>query len=366
MVSFEPSDEQKLIRDTVAAFAREQVRPQARPSDESGEIPSALVQQGWELGLTQALVPEEFGGTGEAHSAVTSVLLIEELAWADLSIACHLLAPRLVVIPVVEAGTEAQRRAVLPQYATTNFTAGTAAVVEPRWDFDLASLAVTALPRNGNFVLQGRKCFVPLAAEAKHILVFAQLGDSGEVGAFLVERGTPGLRVAEREKNMGLKGLATYEVEFDRCTVPADQRLGGREGCDVNRLLNLQRVALAAAAVGVARASFEYARDYAKERKAFGVYIAQKQAIAFMLAEMAIEIDAARLLTWEAAWKLDRGEDATREAVLAKQYAANMALTVADRGVQILGGHGYIRDHLVELFLRNARGFATVEGLLTA
>ncbi len=366
MVSFEPSDEQKLIRDTVAAFAREQVRPQARPSDESGEIPSALVQQGWELGLTQALVPEEFGGTGEAHSAITSVLLIEELAWADLSIACHLLAPRLVVIPVVEAGTEAQRRAILPRYATTNFTAGTAAVVEPRWDFDLASLAVKALPRNGSFVLQGRKCFVPLAAEAEHILVFAQLGDSGEVGAFLVERGTPGLRVVEREKNMGLKGLATYEVEFDQCTVPADQRLGGPEGCDVNRLLNLQRVALAAAAVGVARASFEYARDYAKERKAFGVYIAQKQAIAFMLAEMAIEIDAARLLTWEAAWKLDRGEDATREAVLAKQYAANMALMVADRGVQILGGHGYIRDHLVELFLRNARGFATFEGLLTA
>lgn len=366
MVSFEPTDEQQLIRDTVAAFAREQVRPQARPSDESGDIPATLVQQGWELGLTQALIPEEYGGAGEPHSAVTSVLLIEELAWADLSIACHLLAPRLIVVPLVEAGTAEQKRAILPAYAQPTFVAGTAAVVEPVWDFDLDSLQVTATRHNGTYVIDGTKCYVPLAADAEHFLVFGRLANGDDVGAFLVDRGAAGLRVLEREKNMGLKGLATYEVVFERCQVPLDRRLGGPEGCDVNRILNLQRVALAAAAVGVARASFEYARDYAKERKAFGVYIAQKQAIAFMLAEMAIEIDAARLLVWEAAWKLDRGEDATREAVLAKQYAANMALLVADRGVQILGGHGYIRDHLVELFLRNARGFAAFEGLLTA
>jgi alkylation response protein AidB-like acyl-CoA dehydrogenase len=294
------------------------------------------------------------------------VLAIEELAWADLSIACHLLAPRLLVVPVVEAGTEEQKEAILPHYAQATFAAATAAVVEPRWDFDLAELSVTATLENGSYVLQGTKCFVPLASAAEHLAVFARLQGSDDVGVFLVDRSTPGVSILEREKNMGLKGLATYEVAFERCRVPAERRLGGPSGCDVNRLLNLQRVALAAAAVGVARASFEYARDYAKERKAFGVYIAQKQAIAFMLAEMAIEIDAARLLTWEAAWKLDRGEDATREAVLAKQYAANMALMVADRGVQILGGHGYIRDHLVELFLRNARGFATFEGLLTA
>lgn len=366
MVSFQPSEEQQLVRDTVAAFAREQVRPQARPSDETGEIPSALIQQGWELGLTQAVIPETYGGAGEAHSAVTSVLAIEELAWGDLSIACHLLAPRLFVVPLIEAGTEEQKRRFLPRYAGATFAAATAAVVEPRWDFDLSALAVTATRKDGGYVLQGTKCFVPLAADAEHLAVFARVGDSDEVGVFLVERTMPGVKILEREKNMGLKGLATYEVALEQCFIPAEQRLGGPAGCDVDRLLNLQRVALAAAAVGVARASFEYARDYAKERKAFGVYIAQKQAIAFMLAEMAIEIDAARLLTWEAAWKLDRNEDATREAVLAKQYAANMALMVADRGVQILGGHGYIRDHLVELFLRNARGFATFEGLLTA
>jgi alkylation response protein AidB-like acyl-CoA dehydrogenase len=135
---------------------------------------------------------------------------------------------------------------------------------------------------------------------------------------------------------------------------------------DFKPLHNRSRVALASMAVGVARAAFEYARDYAKERRAFGQAIAQKQAIAFMLAEMAIEIDATRLLTWEAAWKSDRGEDAPREACLAKHYAANMALKVTDNAVQVLGGHGYIRDHLVELWLRNGRGFAVFEGMAMA
>jgi alkylation response protein AidB-like acyl-CoA dehydrogenase len=366
MVSFEPSEEQRLIRDTVAEFARERIRPQARASDETGVIPGELIEEGWQLGLVQAAIPEAYGGGGQAHSAVTSVLAIEELAWADLSIACHLMAPQLLVLPLIEAGTEDQRRMFLPPYAGPRFQAATAAVMEPRWDFDVSELATTARRENGHYVLEGQKCYVPLAAEAQHLLVYARLPETGQAGAFIVDRDTPGLEVVEREKNMGLKGLATYEVNFQRCAVPAERQLGGEAGCDLPRLLDLHRVGLAAAAVGVARAAFEYARDYAKERKAFGVYIAQKQAIAFMLAEMAIEIDAARLLTWEAAWRLDKGLPATREAVLAKQYAANVALMVADRGVQILGGHGYIRDHLVELFLRNARGFATFEGLLIA
>jgi alkylation response protein AidB-like acyl-CoA dehydrogenase len=159
---------------------------------------------------------------------------------------------------------------------------------------------------------------------------------------------------------MGLRALATYELSLANCRLPAAARLHG----DLTPILNRSRTALAALAVGVARAAFEYARDYAKERRAFGVAIAQKQAIAFMLAEMAIEIDATRLLTWEAAWKIDRGEDATREACLAKNYAANMVLKVTDNALQVLGGHGYIREHPVELWLRNGRGFATFEGLV--
>ena len=360
MVNFEPSEEQHLIRDTVRQFAVEQIRPAGRPADETGQIPEALVEHAWELGLVQNNIPEEFGGHGADHSATTSVLFSEELGWADLSIALHLLAPRLITEPVLDAGSDALRKTVLPIFTRDGFAAGSAAITEPAFNYDVNDMQTTAVRRNGHVVLNGTKCYAPLAAEAEHILVYAR-GEQGVTGV-VVPRDAKGLTIGEREQNMGLKGLATYELQLVDCAVPADHQLQG----DLKPLLNRQRVASAALAVGVARAAFEYARDYAKERKAFGVAIAQKQAIAFMLAEMAIEIDASRLLTWEAAWKIDRDEDATREACIARRYAANMALKVTDNAVQVLGGHGYIRDHLVELFLRNARAFAVVDGLAMA
>jgi alkylation response protein AidB-like acyl-CoA dehydrogenase len=360
MVSFKPSEEQMLIRDTVASFAKEQVRPAAHEADESGTIPESLVQQAWDLGLVQSTIPEEFGGVGDTRSAITGALMLEELAWGDLSIALHVLAPRLVTYPVLELGTAEQKSRVLCAYAGESFTPGTAALMEPDFRFDVAEPATTATRQNGNFVLNGAKCYVPLAAEAQHVLVYAKT-DAG-TRAFIVPQGTPGLGVVEREKNMGIKALATYEVKLDNCRVPTDAMLDG----DLTGLLNRSRVALAALAVGVARAALEYARDYAKDRRAFGVAIAQKQAIAFMLAEMAIEVDATRLLTWEAAWEIDGGKDATRSACLAKNYAADMVMKVTDSALQVLGGYGYIREHPVELWLRNGRGFATFEGLAVA
>jgi len=367
MVSFQPSEEQQLIRDTVAAFAGEQVRPLAHEADESGTVPSSIIEQGWELGLVQSAIPEAYGGAGDTRSAITGALVAEELAWGDLSIALHLLAPRLVIYPLLDAGTAEQQARVLNAYTGAHFAAGSAAVMEPRFDFDLAELTATATRQNGGYVLNGAKCYVPLGSDAEHLVVYARTdGGTGYEGVngFLIEKGTPGLTVVEREKNMGIKALATYELSLENCRVPAANRLGGDAGCNFAKLMNYSRVGLAAMAVGVARAAFEYARDYAKDRKAFGVAIGQKQAIAFMLAEMALEIDATRLLAWEAAWKLDRGEDATREAYLAKNYAANMVLKVTDNAVQVLGGHGYIREHPVEMWLRNGRGFATFEGLV--
>lgn len=360
MVSFEPTEDQQIVRDTVANFARDQVRPASREADESGEIPLPLIQQAWELGIVQSSVPESYGGGGDDRSAITSALVCEELGWGDLSIAMHILAPRLLTYPVMELGSPEQQSEVLPAFAGEKFVAGTAALMEPDFRFDVNELATTARRDNGHFVLDGRKCYVPLGADAKHLLVYARADDG--LSAFLVSPETPGLSVSEREKNMGIKGLATYELALDGCRVPATARLAG----DHRPLLNRSHVALASLAVGVARAAFEYARDYAKDRKAFGAAIAQKQAIAFMLAEMAIEIDAARLLTWEAAWKIDRGEDATREACLAKNYADAMVLKVTDNAVQVLGGHGYIRDHMVELWLRNGRGFAVFQGMAMA
>jgi acyl-CoA dehydrogenase len=367
MVSFQPDEEQRLIVETVAAFARKRIRPCAHEADETGVVPNSVIDQGWDLGLVQSVIPETYGGAGDTRSAVTGTLVAEELAWGDLSIALHLLAPRLVAYPVLEMGTPEQRERLLRAYTGDQFRPGSAAVVEPSMDFDLAALSTTAVRENGSYVLNGAKCFVPLGAEAEQVLVYAGTGEHqgyDGVGGFLVEKGTPGLNIVEREKNMGLKALATHEIVLDNCRVLAASRLGGEAGCNFAKLMNYSRVGLAALAVGVARAAFEYARDYAKERRAFGVAIAQKQTIAFMLAEMAIEIDATRLLTWEAAWKLDRGGDSTREAYLAKNYAADMVLKVTDHAVQILGGHGYIREHPVERWLRNGRGFATFEGLV--
>ncbi|MGH8275176.1 MAG: acyl-CoA dehydrogenase family protein, partial [Steroidobacteraceae bacterium] len=242
----------------------------------------------------------------------------------------------------------------------------TAALMEPKFDFDPSLLETTARRDGASFILNGRKCCVPLTDQAGLMLVYAasnrEIGYAG-VDAFIVPRDAAGLAVSAREKNMGLKGLATFELSLADCRVGSEARLGGDGGINFVRILSESRVAMAALAVGVARAAYDYARAYAKERKAFGVPIASKQAIAFMLAEMAIEIDAMRLLVWEAASRLDKGDDALKESSQARNYAAQWCLTIADNALQVLGGHGYIREHPVELWLRNARAFGVLEGL---
>jgi acyl-CoA dehydrogenase len=366
MLSFELSEEQQMIRDTVGAFAREQIRPAARPADESGEIPAALISQAWQLGLVQGPIPEKLGGNGDARLAITGAIIAEELAYGDMAIAAHVLTPRLLAFPVLDIGTDDQRARYLRPFTGADFSAGTAALMEPRWDFDAAAMTMVARRDGSDFVLDGVKCAVALAAESETMLVWAANPDvAGSVDGYLVARRTNGLDVSEREPNMGLKALATYEVRLKGCRVGAEARLGSGGNIDFRRVMSQSRIGLAAMGVGVAHAAFDYARDYAKERKAFGVPIATKQAVAFMLADMAIEIDAARLLVWEAAWRLDRGEDAHKESYLARNYVAAAALKVTDNAVQVLGGHGYIREHPVEMWLRDARGLAALEGIAT-
>jgi acyl-CoA dehydrogenase len=361
MISFSPSEEQQMMINLVRKFAVDEMRKIYRQCDERGQIPSDIINTAWEMGFVSSCIPSEHGGLGEKSSAVTGALIAEELAWGDLSMTMHMLCPYLAVLPIVEMGTQEQKERFLPAFCDTAFRTGSAALLEPRVNFDPSALTTTATRNDGHYVLNGRKCFVPLAAQADPLLVYAD--DNGLTQAFFIGRGASGLEIGEREKNMGIKALATYEVSLNQCQVLAEDRLGGEKGADFNRLLNRSRVALAAMAVGVAKAAFEYSRDYAKTRIAFGEPIASRQAIAFMLAEMAIEIDATRFMNWEAAWKLDRNEDATKEASLTKTYADDMALNVTDRAVQILGGHGYVREHPVELWLRNARGFASFDGM---
>lgn len=361
MISFSPTEEQQMIVTMVKQFANDEMRKVYRESDESGEIPSRIIDTAWGMGLVSLGIPEEYGGPGGEHSALTGALLAEELAWGDLSMAMHILSPALAAFPILEMGTAEQRKKYLPAFCGEKFKAATAAIIEPRFDFDPYSLATAASLKDGSYVLKGDKCYVPLAADAELMLVYA--AEKGKTQGFVVEKGAKGLEIGEREKNMGIKALATYEVSLKDCKVSKENRLGGDKGCDFNRIINCSRVALSAMAVGVARAAFEYSRDYAKERVAFGEPIASRQAIAFMLAEMAIEVDATRLMGWEAAWKLDRKEEGTKEASLVKSYADDMVLKVTDGAVQVLGGHGYIREHPVELWLRNGRGFATFDGM---
>jgi alkylation response protein AidB-like acyl-CoA dehydrogenase len=349
VIDLEPSEEQQLIVDTVRQFAENEVRPAARECDESAKLPGDVLSRAHELGLIANALPVEHGGGGE-RSAVTAALVIEQLAWGDLAIALAALSPSLVALPVADFGSAAHRQHSLPTYAADRFVPGSLALVEPQFGADPLSPRTRA---------GGRKCLVPWLDGGTELIVTAST-DAGP-RAFLVPRDAPGL-LAAPEHNMGIRALPTVELELSGVRVPADAQLGD-DDTPVRLLLQRGRVALAAAAVGVARAAFEIARDYAKERHAFGGPIAAKQAIAFKLADMAIEIDGARLLAWEAAWRLDQGLDAGREVALAHRQAQRVALEVTDGAVQVLGGHGYIRDYLPELHLRNARGFACFEAL---
>lgn len=366
MYGFTPTEEQKMLIETVVRYAKNDLRAAGHDADEEKSLPKKLVSKGWEVGVLQASVPEAYGGFGE-RSAVTGVLAAEELAFGDLAGALAVMTPALFVTPLLLAGSEAQKEKWIPSVIEADWTPYTAALIEPSFDFDPNALKTTAVKEGDSYLLNGVKTFVPYAAEAEAMIVYASL--EGATKAFVVEKGisprseaewNDGVVVSERLKLMSLDALPLYGVTFENVKVPAENLLEG----EFAPVLASMQVANAALAVGVARASFEYARDYAKEREAFGMKIAQKQAIAFMLAEMATEIEAIRLLTWQAAWKLDTGkEDAWIDAYLASTGAADMVMMVTDRGVQILGGHGYIRDHPVEKFMREGRGFASFTGL---
>lgn len=363
-MSFTPTEEQRMLVDAIAKFAANDARRIAHDADEDSALPLDVVRLGWEIGVLPAGMPEAYGGFGE-YSAITNALAAEEFAFGDLAVAMAVMSPGLVGIPVLLSGTEEQKQNILPRLAEGTLPPFTAAMIEPGITYDVNAPRTTATRQNGTYLLNGKKCYVPLAADAQTMIVYARDAETGKVDGYLVEKGADGLTIGPREKLMGIRALATYPVSLGNVRVDAACKLGGEAGTRYQRVVSHSRVALAAMAVGVARAAFEYATSYAKERVQFGAPIATRQAIAFMLAEMAIEVDAARLLVWEAAWKLDSGPDgdATPEAYLAKEYADKTVLMVADGAVQTLGGHGYIREHPVERWLRNGRGFVTFDGM---
>ncbi len=361
MYSFQPSEEQQMLVDAIKRYAVDDLRAAARDADEEGQLPPELIEKGWELGYLQASIPEDYTGFGE-RSAVTGVLAAEEMAYGDLSGALAVMTPGLFTTPILLAGTEEQKAEFIPPVIEMEWKPFTAALMEHRLDFDPNDLETVAEGDGDVYVLTGEKTYVPYADAAETFLVYAAL--DGATQGFIVPGDAEGLEVGERQKLLGLNALPLYPLKLESVRVPKANRLGGDAGHDMAPIMAASNVALAAMAIGVSQAALDYSIEYAKDREVFGVKVAQKQAIAFLIAEMGTTIEAIRLLVWEAAWMIDQGmEEAFKRAYLALSGAIDTAMMVTDRAVQILGGHGYIREHPVEMWMRNGRGFATFSGL---
>lgn len=361
---FSMSEEQSSMKDTVAKLIKGMVTGNpAHDMDEERTLHKEIIDKVWELGATVSMVPEEYGGYGMEYSPIMNSIFLEELACGDMALAIAATLPSMFIFTILEMGTEEQKKKYLSLYCDATYKACTAAINEPHFQFDAVALKTKAEKKDGKYVLNGKKCFVPLAKDSGHLLVAANAG--GKIELFIVEGNNPGLKIGEREKNLGLYALESYPVTLENCEVSADDLVGGEKGCDYSRFLQKTRIAMSAIGTGVSRAAYEYARDYAKERVQFGEPIASRQSIAFMIAEMAYEVDAMRLMTWKAASALEAGRDAKKESYLAKLYAGEMTMKITDYGVQILGGHGYIRENPVERYYRNGRGIAILEGMAT-
>ena len=362
MISFGMSEDQELVRDAMREFAAEAIRPIARDCDEAAEIPQDFLDTAWSLGLTSTQIPESYGGAGEERSMVTNAILLEELAHGDASLAMAAVAPSLFANAILDQGTEDQKKALLPLFCGESYATGSVALLEPGPLADASRPRTVAEQKGESFVLSGRKTMVVMGDRASHFLVTAQLGD--DVAAFIVPKDTAGLTVSAREKKMGLHALSMTGIELERVEVGSSAMLGGTEGADIQQILNTSRAGLATVMLGVSRAVLEYCVPYTKDRVAFDEPISKKQSIAFRLSEMHIEQHALRQLCWQAASLLEHGEEATKAAWQARAYAAEKSMWIADNGVQVLGGHGFIREHPVEMWFRNARTLGVMEGLV--
>jgi butyryl-CoA dehydrogenase len=361
----ELSDEHRLLRDSVRQFTDEVVRPRAKEIDESGEFPRDFYDRAGELGLAGVAVPEEYGGAG--MDTVSYCLVIEEVARACATSAVILSVNNsLVCDPLLKFGSEAQKREFLTPLAKGE-RLGCFALTEPGAGSDAGALRTAARRDGDGYRLNGEKVFITNGTDADLALVFATLDPQKKhrgITAFIVPGDTPGFSRGEHEFKLGVNASGTTWLSFEDLYVPAAQRLGEEgEGFKVAMAtLDGGRIGIAAQAVGIAQAAFEEALAYAQEREQFGRQLAEFQAIQFYLADMSTELDAARLLTWKAAWAKDHRKRYTLEAAQAKLFAAEMAQRVTNKALQIHGGYGYTREYNVERYFRDARITEIYEG----
>jgi len=364
-VNLELTEEQQLLQKSVREFAEAEVKPLAKENDETGKYPRGLFQKAAELGLTGVAIPEAEGGAGMDH--ISYAIVIEEISRVCASTGVILSVQNsLYCDPIHRFGTEEQKKKFLLPFARGE-KIGCYALTEPQAGSNAAALTTKAVRKGDKYVINGTKAWITNGGAADAAIVYVNTQpEKGEKGitALVVEKGTPGFAVGKEEKKLGIHATACTELSFSDCEVPAGNRIGEEgEGYKVAlSTLDGGRIGIAAQATGIAQGAFEAALSYAQQRQAFGHPIADFQAIQFMLADMATEIDAARLLLRRAAWKQDSGARFSMEAAIAKLFASEMSTRVAHKAIQIHGGYGYSSEYPVERAYRDARITEIYEG----
>lgn len=371
MLSFGLTEEQKMYQTTAHDFAAKVMRPVEAHHDRTGEYPWEVIRKAYELGLMNTMVPAEYGGLG--LPALDATIVAEELAWGCSGISTAMEANQLASGPVIMYGTEEQKQKYLgmltgPVDADGNPHMAAYGVTEPGAGSDVAGMLTTATKDGDYYVLNGQKMWITNAAKATWYFVVCYTDKTARykgMSGFLVDADTPGITVGKKEDNMGQRASDTRAITFDNVRVPAENLLGGKEGVGWMQAMHAfdkSRPLVASGAVGLARAAFEYARDYSMERQAFGKPIAKNQAVSFMVSDMAMNIEAARLLVQKAAYIHDQGQRNTKAAAFAKAFAADMAQKVATDAVQVYGGYGFSKEYPVEKLYRDSKIYQIYEG----
>jgi acyl-CoA dehydrogenase len=371
MLGYELSEDQQMYQKTARDFGREVIHPVSEHHDRTGEYPWEVIKKAHELGLTNTLVSAEYGGLG--LSTLDSTIITEELAWGCTGISTAMEANQLATGPVIMYGTEEQKEKYLgmlvgPPDDNGNPHMAAYGVTEPGAGSDVAGMSTTAVKQGDKYVLNGQKMWITNGAKASWFFVVAYTDKDARykgMSGFIVDADTPGIEVGKKEDNMGQRASDTRAITFDNVEVPEENLLGGEEGVGWMQAMHAfdkSRPLVAAGAVGLAQCAFEYARDYSLERKAFGKPIAKNQAVSFMVAEMAMNIEAARNLVRKSAWIHDQGRRNTKEAAFAKAFAADMAQKVATDAVQVYGGYGFNKEYPVEKLYRDSKIYQIYEG----
>jgi alkylation response protein AidB-like acyl-CoA dehydrogenase len=365
-LNFSFTEEQELLRRSVRAFAEDEIRPHVMTYDETQEFPLSVVKKAAAQGYYGVLFPESLGGAGLGY--VEYVIVVEELSRVDGSIGISAAAHNsLCTNHVFACGNDAQRKAYLPKLTSGEWI-GAWSLTEPTAGSDAGGTKTKAVPAaNGGWVLNGAKTFTTHGSVADLTIVFAVTDPNLEkkgISAFAIEKGTPGFRAGKKENKMGLRASDTAEVIMEDCLLPASAMVGARgEGfVDAMKILDGGRISIAALALGMARGAYEAALAYSKQRHQFGKPISEFQAVQHMLAEMATRLDAAQLLVYRAAWMKDQGMKTTLESSMAKLFASEIGVYVADRALQVFGGYGYVKDFPVEKFYRDMKLCTIGEG----